>query len=229
MKKNKKSKPFGFVKDILIFILFVGVIITAITVKNGYDMYKKAINDTSITERVQEIKDMKYYVKISDIPISYKNAVIAIEDNRFYEHGPFDIVSLGRAVITNIKDMSLTEGGSTITQQLAKNMYFSQEKRFSRKVAEVFVAFDLEKKYNKDEILEYYMNIIYYGDGYIGIGQASMGYFDKTPNELTFDEQTLLAGLPNAPSAYALTSNPDLALQRQQMVIDAMKKYNYVD
>ncbi len=91
------------------------------------------------------------------------------------------------------------EGGSTITQQLAKNIFFTQEKKFSRKMAEIFAAIDLEKNYSKDDIIEMYMNTIYFGDGYYGIGAASRGYFKKEPSELTLDELTLLAGIPNAP------------------------------
>ena len=125
--------------------------------------------------------------------------------------------------------MSLAEGGSTITQQLAKNMYFTMEKKFTRKVAEVFVARKLEQMYTKDEILEMYINVAYFGDGLYGLKEAANGYFDKEPLELTFDEITLLAGLPNAPSAYSLSDNEDLARRRQQIVINQMKKYNFID
>ena len=125
--------------------------------------------------------------------------------------------------------MELVEGGSTISQQLAKNMYFSFEKKFTRKVAEVFVAMDLEEKYSKDEILSYYINVIYFGDGYYGLGEASRGYYSKTVDKLNFDEITTLAGLPNAPSAFALSTNPDLAKKRQELVINQMKKYGYLE
>ena len=101
------------------------------------------------------------------------------------------------------------EGGSTITQQLAKNLYFSQEKEMTRKVAEMFMAFDLERHYSKEEILELYVNTIYFGNGYYSVAEASEGYFGKAPSEMTEYESTLLAGIPNAPSVYALTANPD--------------------
>lgn len=228
MKKNKKSNIFVDIRNILIFILLVGIFISAVTIKSGYDMYKEAIAKTSIEDKVNQIKAKKDYTALDDIPSDFKNAIIAIEDHRFYDHGPVDLVSIGRAVITDIKNMSLAEGGSTLTQQLAKNMYFSQEKKFSRKIAEVFAAYKLEEICDKDEILELYLNIVYYGDGYTGIYQASKGYFDKAPKDLSLNEQTLLAGLPNAPSAYALGSNSKLASERQNMVIDAMSKYNYL-
>lgn len=107
-------------------------------------------------------------------------------------------------------------------------MYFSREKKFLRKIAEVFVAYELEKNYSKEDILELYINIVYFGDGYYGIEEASLGYFNKLPNNLNLNEITMLAGLPNAPSAYALSNNTELSNQRQEMVIDAMVKNNYL-
>lgn len=119
-------------------------------------------------------------------------------------------------------------GGSTITQQTARLMYFTQEQRFSRKVAELFVAFDLEKNYSKDEILELYINMIYYGDGYYGIKEASLGYFNKLPKDLNLSESSMLAGLPNAPSAYSPNKNISLAQKRQSTVLNAMVKYEKI-
>ena len=107
-------------------------------------------------------------------------------------------------------------------------MYFSQEKTFSRKFAEIFIVSYLEENLTKDEILELYLNTIYYGNGYYGIGEASLGYFDKLPINLTFNEATILAGLPNAPSAYSLTEHQDLALKRQKQVLNSIKKYKYM-
>lgn len=191
-------------------------------------MYESAIEIVSIREKVKEIKADKNYVTIDKVPKDYINAVVAIEDHRFYEHYAVDIVSLGRAIVTDINTKSISEGGSTITQQLAKNMYFSQEKAFTRKVAEVFVSLELEKIYSKDDIIEMYINIAYYGDGFYGIREASLGYFNKEPEELTLEECTLLAGLPNAPSVYALSNNSPLTVKRQLQVIEAMKKYEYI-
>ena len=150
----------------------------------------------------------------------YQNAVIAVEDHRFEKHGGIDIIGTCRAIVTNITSFSLVEGGSTITQQLARNLYFTQEQSLTRKIAELLVAFDLEKNYSKDQILELYINTIYFGEGYYGIKEACEGYFD---------EMTLLAGIPNAPSVYSLNANPDLAKQRQQHVINAMKEYGYIE
>jgi membrane peptidoglycan carboxypeptidase len=138
------------------------------------------------------------------------------------------LISTISAVFVDIKEKELVTGGSSITQQLAKNMYFSQDKKFSRKFAEIFVVSYLEEHLSKDEILELYLNTIYYGNGYYGIGNASIGYFDKLPSELSKSEATILAGLPKAPSVYSLSQNENLALNRQQQVIDAMVRYGYI-
>lgn len=114
------------------------------------------------------------------------------------------------------------EGGSTITQQLAKNLCFTQEKLLTRKVAEVFAAFALEREYSKEEILELYVNSIYFGNGYYSVREASIGYFQKEPSQMTPSECTMLAGIPNAPSAYALTASPELARERQIQVLRQM-------
>ena len=124
--------------------------------------------------------------------------------------------------------MSFVEGGSTITQQIAKNEYFTQEKKITRKIAEVFMAFEIEKNYNKDEILEMYINTLYFGNGYYNIKDAAKGYFEKDLDELTDGEWIMLAGIPNAPSVYAPNVNPDLAKQRQKQVIEKMIKYEYL-
>lgn len=116
----------------------------------------------------------------------------------------------------------MAEGGSTITQQVAKNLYLTQEKNFTRKVAEVFLATKLEEELSKEKILELYLNIIYYGDGYYGIQNASYGYFGKAPASLNLNEQTILVGLPNAPSVYQLSNNSNLTKKRQEIVIKTM-------
>lgn len=220
---------FKFIKAILVILILICIVVCSVVVVNGYKMYREKIDEVSIETKVESIRSDKNYITMDEIPKDFKNAIIAVEDHRFYEHGYIDIISIGRAVVNNIKTMSLAEGGSTITQQLAKNMYFTMEKKFTRKVAEVFVARKLEQMYTKDEILEMYINVAYFGDGLYGLKEAANGYFDKEPLELTFDEITLLAGLPNAPSAYSLSDNEDLARRRQQIVINQMKKYNFID
>ena len=179
----------------------------------GYQIYQEVIDGEPLSDKVEEIRSKPKYTPLSQLPDTYKNAVVAVEDKRFYKHGGIDLISTGRAVFINLKEKKLAEGGSSITQQLAKNMYFSQEKTFLRKVAELFVAFELEKNYTKDEILELYVNTIYFGSGYYGIYDAAMGYYGKPPSELSDAQVIMLAGLPNAPSAYSLDQNPQLAKQ----------------
>lgn len=214
---------------LIIFAIIIGILIVGFYAMKGYSMYKNVILEKSIEDRVQEIQSKPDYLPINMISNDFKNAIIAIEDHRFESHGAVDFISICRAIYRNLINFNLDEGGSTITQQLAKNIFFTQESTLNRKIAEIFAAIDLEKKYSKDEIIELYMNTIYFGDGYYGINQASQGYFNKTPLELTFDEATLLAGIPNAPSIYSLSNNPDLAKQRQNQVIQSMKTYGFIN
>lgn len=191
-------------------------------------MYKEAIQEMLIQEKVEEIRQKENYTKLSELPQIYINAVISVEDHRFYEHNGIDVIAIGRAIINDIKAMSFVEGGSTITQQIAKNEYFTQEKKITRKVAEVFVAFELEKQYTKNEILELYINTIYFGNGYYNIKDAAKGYFGKSITDLSDSECIMLAGIPNAPSVYAPTQNPELTKQRQKQVAEKMVKYGYL-
>ena len=118
--------------------------------------------------------------------------------------------------------MSFVEGGSTITQQLVKNLLFTQDKKIERKAAEIFAALEMESKYSKEEIFELYVNTVYFGSGYYGIYQAAIGYFGKVPSELTDYECAMLAEIPNAPSAYSPNTNKELALRRVSHVLDSM-------
>ncbi|MBQ9267784.1 MAG: transglycosylase domain-containing protein [Clostridia bacterium] len=209
----------------VIFILIIGV--CAYYTKIGYKMYRDALNIMSIEDKVQEIKSIENYVEFSELPQEYINAVIAVEDHRYYEHGAIDILSIVRAINNDIKARRLVEGGSTITQQLAKNIYFTQERKLERKIAEVFMAYELERNLSKDEIFELYVNTNYFGEGYYGIGAAAKGYYNKDVSELNSYECTMLAGIPNAPSVYAPTVNPELAERRRQVVVQTMAQYGY--
>ena len=216
------------VRNIIIVILVISISIVGYIGFQGYDMYKKAIKETKKRKKIEEIRSKENYTTLEEMPELYKKAVIAAEDHRFYEHGPIDIKSIGRAIVTNIKRNKLVEGGSTITQQLAKNTYFTQEKKFTRKVAEVFVAYKYEEECKKDEILELYLNTSYFGDGCYSVREASINYFDKEPIEMTEYECIMLAGIPNAPSVYAPTKNPELAAQRAKQVINKMVECEYL-
>lgn len=216
-----------FILKLLLWIFILLLVIFSILFGLGYLKYKDAINNLSLDDAVSEIRSSDNYVKLDDMSEDYKTAVVSIEDHRFYSHNGIDILSIVRSSYVNLKRKSFDYGASTITQQVGRNMYFTQEKSPIRKIAEIFVAYDLEKNYSKDEILELYLNIIYFGKGYYGIYDAAKGYFDKTPNELTFYEATYLAGLPNAPSVYSEDYN--LGEERRLQVVEAMKKYGYVD
>lgn len=216
-------------KSLICTIILVIVVVGGTFTFQGYNLYKDAINEVSIEDKVKEIKESsKEFVTYDQMPKNYINAVVAVEDRRFFEHNGIDIISIGRAVLKDIQTMSLAEGGSTITQQLAKNTYFTQRKEFTRKVAEIFMAFEYEKNCSKEEIFELYVNTMYFGDGYYSVSDAVKGYFDKEIGEMDLYECTLLAGIPNAPSIYSPTKNPELARQRQAQVLNKMVKYKYL-
>lgn len=218
-----------FIKCIIFSILLIVIVVCSVFTYQGYNLYKEAIAEISIEDKIKQIKDeVEEYIEFEDLPTDYINAVVAVEDRRFFEHNGVDLISIARAVVKDIQERSLAEGGSTITQQLAKNTYFTQKKEFTRKIAEIFTAFEYEKVCTKEEILELYINTIYYGDGYYCIADASNGYFDKNVDELNLYEMTLLAGIPNAPSVYAPTKNPELARQRQAQVLNKMVKCGYL-
>lgn len=217
-----------FIKRLIFTVILIIIIAISLIVYMGHAMYKEAINKVSIQDKIQEIKSDENYLTIDKIPDDFKHAIVAVEDHRFYTHSGIDLITTTRSMLENIKEKDIVAGGSTITQQTGRLMYFTQEQRFTRKVAELFVAFDLEKNYSKDEILELYCNMIYYGDGYHGIKEASNGYFKKEAKDLTLAESSLLAGLPNAPSAYSPTKNKKLAHKRQSVVLTQMVKYEYI-
>lgn len=218
------KKILKIVAVILLVLLSIGLLF----VGSGYNLYKEALATTALQDKVAEIQSKENYTQLSELPQIYIDAVIAVEDHRFYKHNGIDIIAIGRAVINDIKAMSFVEGGSTITQQLCKNIYFTQEKKIERKVAEVFMAFELEKHYDKNQILELYFNTSYFGNGYQTVKEAALGYFGKQPHDLTDGECIMLAGIPNAPSVYNPKVNPNLAKQRQKQVMQKMIKYGYL-
>lgn len=217
-----------FIKRILTLILIACLCIGGYITYKGYNMYEDALAQVNLADKVESIRANPEYTTFGELPEMYVNAVIAVEDHRYYSHKGMDVIATGRALWNDIKARQLIEGGSTITQQLAKNLYFTQEKVFTRKVAEVFMAFEIEKNYNKEEIFELYVNCIFFGDNYYCVRDASRGYFGKEPSQMTDYESTLLAGIPNAPSAYTPTVNPELASQRQARVLERMVKYEYL-
>ena len=216
------------IKRIILLLIILIAIAGGVLAYKGHKIYKDVLEKTSVADKVTQIKSQENYTELKDLPDFYKNAVIAVEDRRFYKHGPIDPIAIARAVFVNIKSWELQEGGSTITQQLAKNIYFTQEKSALRKVAEMYMAYEIERNCDKDTILELYLNTSYFGDGYYCVKEASRGYFDKEPMEMNRNEASMLAGIPNAPSAYCPTKHLNLAKQRQGQVLDKMIKYKFI-
>lgn len=217
-----------FVKKLLLCLFLAIIVAASIIILQGYNYYTDTFKEKKLIDQISEVTSQENFVKFYDLSELYVDAVIATEDRRFYDHGAIDIISIGRALFNNIKNGEFSEGGSTITQQVAKNIFFTQDKDISRKVAEIFAAYDLERNYSKNEIFELYVNTSYFGSGYYGIYEASYGYYNKSPKELNLSEASMLAGIPNAPSAYSPDVNPELASQRQQQVLRKMVTNNYI-
>lgn len=209
--------------------LLLGLAFGAWVGANGWLLYREAMAEKSLEDRIAAVYAREDYITLAEMPADYPATVVAVEDRRFYEHGGFDLISIGRALLTNLRTRSLAEGGSTITQQLAKNLCFSQEKVLVRKAAEIFAALELEQRYAKDTILELYINTIYYGSQYTGLEAAAQGYFGIPAAFLSPVQRTLLAGLPQAPSLYTPDHDPALTLRRQEAVVDAMLDAELID
>ncbi|WP_223592983.1 transglycosylase domain-containing protein [Neobacillus bataviensis] len=167
-------------------------------------------------------------VPIKEVPESMKNAVIAIEDHRFYQHGGVDLIGTSRALFRDLKAGGMVEGGSTITQQLTKNTILTSQKTLKRKIEEVFLALAVEREYSKQEILQMYLNQIYFGNGAYGIKQAAGKYFAKEVKELSISESALLAGLIKAPSALNPYDHMKKAVKRRNIVLLQMKNQGYI-
>ena len=216
------------IKRIILLIVLILGFIAGVFTSLGYFEYKKALEAEPLNVKIETIREKPNFATLDEMPKMYLDAVIAAEDHRFYLHGGFDVISIVRAIINDIRFMKLAEGGSTITQQLCKNIYFTQRRELTRKVAEIFMAVELEKHYSKNDILELYLNTSYFGDGYYTAKEACRGYFNKELIDMTDYESIMLAGIPNAPSVYAPTKNLELTKQRQKQVADKMVKYNYL-
>lgn len=163
-----------------------------------------------------------YYLKIEDIPIEAAAAIVSIEDKRFYRHKGVDYKALLRAGKAMLENGKITQGGSTITMQLARNIFISQEKTWQRKVEETFIALDLEEKYTKEQILEFYLNNIYFGNGYYGLQSASRGYFNRNASELDLSQLAFLCAIPNNPTLYDPFTNKDNTISRRNRILSNM-------
>lgn len=219
-------KRFGLFTILIIFS--IGIFGCTLETDLENDGYSISVSNDVIEEKVNEVRKRSDYITIDNISSNFLEALVAIEDNRFYKHGGIDIKSIIRATVANIKAKRIIQGGSTITQQLAKNLFLDGNQDISRKISEILIARNIEKLYSKEEILELYANVVYYGNGYYGIKDASYGYFNSAPKNLTLNQGSLLAGLLQAPNSYNPKKYLAKAQARQEEVLDAMVKNKYI-
>ncbi len=211
-----------YFKRLLILIMFVAIVFAGKFTIVGYLNYSYVMNDIGLEKTVEEVMNKSTYVGVDEISDTFLEAVISTEDKRFYQHAGIDYISIGRAVLIDIKELSFKTGGSTITQQLAKNLFLSFDKTLERKITEYFLAQKIEELYDKDTILALYVNVINYGDDCFGVSDASYHYFDKSPLDLEISESVLLAGLPQSPANLSLTKYYDRAVVRSEVVLQSM-------
>ena len=219
----KKFVKFIFKLLLILIIAFVGIFFG-----KGYWGYLELTQSQSVDDVVSEVTSRSTFVGYDDLSPELVRATVAIEDRRFYDHGGFDYIGLVRAAVSQFDEDLLTSGGSTITQQLAKNLYGMFESSWDRKSTEFFVARYLEKHYSKNDIVTLYVNVINYGNNYTGIYEASMGYLDTLPADLTVAQASLLAGIPQSPSHYELVNHFSQAKQKQYAVLKAMAECGYI-
>ena len=231
---------FSILKTLLIFIS--SVMIMAVSVWYGFSgmFAPKNMDEQLQPDAASEFYDSKgslIYTTLSEerripininyIPDHTQKAFIAIEDNRFYDHLGVDFRGTARAVVSTLSGREV-QGGSTITQQLAKNAFLTQERTITRKIKEAFLARELEKRYTKDEILEMYLNHIYFGQGAYGVESAARYYFNKEAKDLNIAESATLAAIPKSPNYFNPFENPKASKERQELVIDQMVKYGFI-
>lgn len=186
-------------------------------------------NDVShFKESLESRVHREKFVPYDKIPDLLKKGIIATEDRRYYDHGAVDIIGVARAFITNSMAGETLEGGSTIAQQTVKNIFLSNDRTMTRKLEELALAVQLERNYSKEEILELYLNTIYFGHGAYGVGEASRVYFGKEPKDLDLSQCAMLAGLPQAPSAYDPISHPQEGAKRMTTVLALMAQEGYI-
>lgn len=250
-RKKKKKKYHGFWVFIRIQILLILLAVGAIAYYflGGYgeqvaSMHEEAVafvkgssqntfkaSQTSIVydvngSQIATLKGEKdvYYLTYEQLPANVTAAIISIEDKKFYQHGGIDYKAIIRAGWAMIRNGEVTQGGSTITQQLARTVFLSNDKTWQRKMEEIFIATELEKKYSKNEILEFYLNNIYFGNGYYGIQAASLGYFGTDVSQLSLSQTAYLCAIPNNPTLYDPLTNSDNTIKRRDRILENMRK-----
>lgn len=242
-KKNISKKDVGLLADIRNFVIFGAACVLAAGV--AFNLYLSSLPPIKNLEGFKPNIVTKFYssdgeiiktftaytfskVDIENVPDNLKKALIATEDKNFYNHNGYDIAGLARSTVQNILAGHVVQGASTITQQLARILFLSNERTFDRKIRELVVAARIEKSISKDEILEMYMNNVYLGSGAYGVEAAAQTYFNKKLSQCTLPELALIAGLPQAPSIYSPFNNLELATKRRNQVLKRMFKMRYI-
>lgn len=235
MKKFLKISLYVFL--IITIVIFSAILIAFASVKDYNFQEDKLLKSSQTFEFYSDNGNListrtagsnNEFIELNKLKNYTKNAFIAIEDRRFYSHDGIDYKRIVGALINNIKSRSYKEGASTITQQLVKNTHLSSEKTLKRKFAEIKIARQLEKKYSKEQILEFYLNTIYFGKGAYGIEDASKTYFNKSATNLTLNESALLAGIIKSPKKYSPYNNYELAINRKNLVLKSMLECGYI-
>jgi len=231
MKTFKKILKISIVITLL---LCVALVLFWISATSGVELNRDLLVSKNAPFSIYDAEDNVIfnqsadYVKYESIPRPLIDSFIAVEDKRFFDHNGIDLVRIVGAGIKNLKNMSFSEGASTITQQLIKNTHLSSEKTITRKLQEIKLAIEAENELTKEEILESYLNKIYFGNGYYGIVEASKGYFNKELNELSIKECACLAGIVKNPSKYSPTKNLTMAENRANLVLSLMKDQDMI-
>ncbi len=218
-----------FLIRLIVFLLILLLGLAGFLGVRGYSGYKEITSQTPVETVVEQVQSSPTFVPYEDLPSDLIRATVSIEDRRFYEHGGIDYIGLARGTLSQVIPQLAQSGGSTITQQVAKNLYGMFEQTLDRKLVEMFIAKELESKYTKNQILALYVNIINYGDYHFGIYEASTGYFGVEPQYLTLAQASLLAGLPQSPGNYQLSDHFQQAKARQHQVLEAMAECSYIN
>lgn len=246
-RKKSKTKRLWTIVKIQFFLVFLVLATIGVFYGSGYarevsDLKEEAIElvkdceiDTFKSGETSIVYDANgnvisylvgdkdvYYTPISDIPQYALDAIISIEDKRFYEHPGYDFRAICRAALVALREQKVTQGASTITQQLARNTFLSTEVTWQRKVEEIYVAIELEKKFSKDQILEFYLNNAYFSNGFYGIQAAAKGYFNENSNSLTLSQIAFLCAIPNGPSYYDPKLHMDRTIERRNRILENM-------
>jgi 1A family penicillin-binding protein len=215
-------------------VWFIASLVRGLPDKDALDRIGEMDQATAVFDRDDKLaftifKEQRTEVPLNAISPVLIKAILAIEDQRFYQHSGFDVIRIVSAALANVRSLQASQGGSTITQQLARQSFLTTDKTFRRKIQEVILARRIENSYSKPQILELYLNKIYFGDGLHGIEAAARGYFGKHASEVSLEQAALLAGLVKSPSSYAPTVSPARAKNRRNLVLNAMLEHGDID